>query len=58
MEWRLKITNKAIASQRYSATFENEQLESILKALQTVNYFQIKKRGKINYNYFKNNQPA
>ncbi|WP_312185819.1 FecR domain-containing protein [Sphingobacterium sp.] len=42
----IKITNKAIASQRYSATFENEQLESILKALQTVNYFQIKKTGK------------
>lgn len=42
----IKITNKAVASQRYSATFENEQLESILKALQTVNYFQIKKTGK------------
>ena len=42
----IKITNKSIASQRYSATFENEQLENILKALQTVNYFQIKKTGK------------
>lgn len=42
----IKITNKAIASQRYSATFENEQLENILKALQTVNYFQIKTTGK------------
>ncbi|GAA0885073.1 MULTISPECIES: FecR family protein [Sphingobacterium] len=42
----IKITNKAVANQRYSATFENEQLENILKALQTVNYFQIKKTGK------------
>jgi ferric-dicitrate binding protein FerR (iron transport regulator) len=42
----IKITNKAVANLRYSATFENEQLENILKALQTVNYFQIKKTGK------------
>ncbi|MNF10981.1 hypothetical protein D3C80_2120810 [compost metagenome] len=43
---QIKISNQAIATQRYSATFENEQLENILKALQTVNYFQIKKMGK------------
>ncbi|WP_294186822.1 FecR family protein [uncultured Sphingobacterium sp.] len=48
----IKITNQAIASKRYSAVFENEQLENILKALQTVNYFQIKKTGKNQFELF------
>lgn len=42
----IQILNSKIASQRFSATFENEDLDNILKALQTVNYFQIKKTGK------------
>lgn len=43
---QIKISNQAVATQRYSATFENEQLENILRALQTVNYFEIRKTGK------------
>lgn len=42
----IQILSSKIAIQRFSATFENEDLDNILKALQTVNYFQIKKTGK------------
>lgn len=42
----IQILSSKIATQRFSATFENEDLDNILKALQTVYYFQIKKTGK------------
>ncbi|NJI72211.1 DUF4974 domain-containing protein [Sphingobacterium kitahiroshimense] len=41
----IQILSSKIATKRFSATFENEDLDNILKALQTVNYFQIKKTG-------------
>ncbi|MDM1295809.1 FecR domain-containing protein [Sphingobacterium sp. N143] len=43
---KIQISSRALATQRYSATFENEELDNILKALQTVHHFQIKKTGK------------
>jgi len=42
----IQILSSNIATKRFSATFENEDLDNILKALQTVNFFQIKKTGK------------
>ncbi|MCW2259715.1 MULTISPECIES: FecR family protein [Sphingobacterium] len=48
----IQILSSKIATQRFSATFENEDLDNILKALQTVNYFQIKKTGKTQIQLF------
>lgn len=48
----IQILSSKIANQRFSATFENEDLDNILKALQTVNYFQIKKTGKTQIQLF------
>jgi ferric-dicitrate binding protein FerR (iron transport regulator) len=48
----IQILSSKIATQRFSATFENEDLDNILKALQTVNYFQIKKTSKTQIQLF------
>ncbi|WP_437917888.1 FecR family protein [Sphingobacterium sp. LRF_L2] len=40
----IHITNTQVSLQMYSATFDNENLDNILKALQTVNPFIVKKQ--------------
>ncbi|WDF67562.1 FecR domain-containing protein [Sphingobacterium oryzagri] len=45
---KISINDKAVADQIYSATFDNERIEDVLKGLQTVAPFRYKKDAKAN----------